>query len=136
MPVLSISANALSDFHQYICICKSSNLPLYEQSFESLLFSPLVSLENQFSSLSSMELKEISVPMVNKIYSEFLKLNFDNFIVVYTDGSVSPLSAGYSFFIPELNISFSNNLPPSSSSFTARVLYNHRSFISYLKLCL
>ncbi|KAF0757415.1 RNA-directed DNA polymerase from mobile element jockey, partial [Aphis craccivora] len=28
-------------------------------------------------------------------------------------------SAGYAFFIPELQVSFSNNLPPSSSSFTA-----------------
>jgi len=61
----------------------------------------------------------MSFSMVNKIFSEFLKLNFDNFIVVFTDGSVSPLSAGYSFYIPVLHISFSNNLPPSSSSFTA-----------------
>uniref|UniRef100_A0A2S2Q117 ribonuclease H n=1 Tax=Sipha flava TaxID=143950 RepID=A0A2S2Q117_9HEMI len=60
----------------------------------------------------------MSLPIVNKIFSEFLNMNFDNFVVVYTDGSVSHLSAGYSFFIPELHISFSNNLPPSSS-FTA-----------------
>jgi hypothetical protein len=46
-------------------------------------------------------------------------MNFDNFIVVYTNGSVSPLFVGYSFLIPELHISFSNNLPPSSSSLTA-----------------
>jgi ribonuclease HI len=117
MPILSISDSALSNFHQYIC--KSSKLPLYEQSFESLLFSPLVRLDNQFLSLSSLELKKMSPPMVNKIFSKFLNMNFDHFIVVYTDGSVSPLSVGYSFFFPELHISFSNNLPPSSSSFTA-----------------
>jgi hypothetical protein len=117
MLILSISDSALFNFHQYIC--KSSKLPLYEQSFESLLFSPLVRLDYQFLSLSSLELKKMSPPMVNKIFSEFLNMNFDHFIVVYTDGSVSPLSAGYSFFIPELHISFSNNLPPSSSSFTA-----------------
>lgn len=61
----------------------------------------------------------MSFPIVNKKFSEFLKLNFDHFIVMYTDGSVSPLSAGYSFYIPELHISFSNNLPSSSWSFTA-----------------
>ncbi|KAF0754884.1 RNase H domain-containing protein, partial [Aphis craccivora] len=34
-------------------------------------------------------------------------------------GSVSPLSAGYSFYISEFHISFSNNLPPTITSFTA-----------------
>lgn len=61
----------------------------------------------------------MSYPMINKIFSEYLNANFGNYIRVYTDGSVSPLSAGYSFYIPELHISFTNNLPPSSSSFTA-----------------
>lgn len=35
------------------------------------------------------------------------------------DDSVSPLSAGYLFYIPEFHISFSNNLPPITPSFTA-----------------
>jgi hypothetical protein len=73
VPILSISASALSNFHQYIC--KSSKLPLYEQSFESLLFFPLVRLDNQFLSLSSLEFKKMSTPMVNKIFSEFLNMN-------------------------------------------------------------
>jgi hypothetical protein len=61
----------------------------------------------------------MSYPMVNKIFSEFFKLNFHDFIVVYINGSVSPHFVGYSFYVPELHISFINNLPPSSSSFTA-----------------
>jgi len=57
--------------------------------------------------------------MVNAAFSNHLIVNFPNFIVVYTDGSISPLSAGFAFYIPELHVSFSNNLPSSSSSFAA-----------------
>ncbi|XP_026819622.1 uncharacterized protein LOC113558364 [Rhopalosiphum maidis] len=117
LPILSLTANSLSNFHQYIL--NSTKLPLYEQSYESLLFSPLVQTENNFSSLSSNDLQAMPVPMINKIFTDFLNTNFSNHIIVYTDGSVSPLSASFSFYIPELHISFTNNLPPSSSSFTA-----------------
>jgi hypothetical protein len=46
--------------------------------------------------------------MVNAAFSNHLIVNLPNFIVVYTDGSVSPLSAGYAFYeyIPELHVSF------------------------------
>jgi len=57
--------------------------------------------------------------VINSLFSDFIENNFANFIVVYTNGSVSPLLAGYSFYIPNLHISFTNNLPPSSSYFTA-----------------
>lgn len=41
-----------------------SKLPFYEQSFKSILFSPLVYSGNQFS---YYELKTMSYPMVNKV---------------------------------------------------------------------
>jgi len=116
MPVLSIAANSLSNFHQ--SVLKSYKLQLYEQPYDSLLCTPLVQIDN-FSNFSYIELKSMSSAFVNKLFSNFLNLNYPNFTIIYTDGSVSPLSAGYSFYIPELLISFSNNLPPSSSSFTA-----------------
>lgn len=57
--------------------------------------------------------------MVRKIFYEFLNVNFSNFITVFTDRSFSPLSTGYAFYMQTLhNISFTNNLPPSSSTFT------------------
>uniref|UniRef100_A0A2S2R880 RNase H type-1 domain-containing protein n=1 Tax=Sipha flava TaxID=143950 RepID=A0A2S2R880_9HEMI len=117
LPILPLTANSLSNFHQYIL--NSTKFPLYEKSYESLLFSPFVQTENNFFSLSSNDLQTMPVPMVNKIFSEFLNINFSDHIIVYTDGSISPLSTGFSFYIPELLISFTNNLPPSSSSFTA-----------------
>jgi len=116
MPILAIAANSLSNFHQYVL--NSYKLPLYEQPYDSLLFTPLVQIEN-FSNFPFIELKSMSSSFVNKLFSNYLNLNYPNFTIIYTDGSVSPLSAGYSFYIPELHISFSNNLPPSSSSFTA-----------------
>lgn len=54
----------------------------------------------------------MSYSSANAVFSNFLRENFLNFIVVYTDGSVSPLSAGYAFYVPELHISYANNLPP------------------------
>lgn len=56
---------------------------------------------------------------VNNSFSNYLLLNFSNFIVISLMAQFPPLSASYSFYIPEFHVSFSNNLPPSSSSFTA-----------------
>ncbi|KAL4142166.1 hypothetical protein QTP88_004679 [Uroleucon formosanum] len=117
MPVLAIAANSLSNFHQYVL--KSNKLPLYEQPYDSLLFTPSTQIDNFSDLLCYMKLKSTSRFFVNNYFSNYFNLNYPNFIIIYTDGSVSPLSAGYSFFIPELHVSFSNNLPPSSSSFTA-----------------
>jgi len=47
-----------------------------------------------------------------------MDINFTNCIVVFRDGSVSFLSSGYLFFIPELHVSFTHNLYHTSSSFT------------------
>lgn len=52
----------------------------------------------------------MSYHMVNKVFSELFNVNYDNFIVMYTD---------VSFFIPELHITLTNNIPPLSPSFTA-----------------
>lgn len=74
---------------------------------------------SRFSDLSSTDLKAIFYSSVNAAFSNIFNKNFPNFIVVYTDGSVFPFSASYAFYIPKIHISFSNNLPPSSSPFTA-----------------
>jgi hypothetical protein len=79
---------------------------------------PHVQLGHQFSDLSSNDFKLMSYSMVNAAFSNYL-INFPDFTIIYTDDSVLPFSAGYAFYIPELHISFTNNLPPSSSSFSA-----------------
>ncbi|KAL4099050.1 hypothetical protein QTP88_023545 [Uroleucon formosanum] len=117
LPVLSLVANSVSPFHEYILT--NIKLPIYEIGYQALLLPAQVLLVNPFPSLSSSELRVTSPAVINSLFTDFIDNNFANFIVVYTDGSVSPLSAGYSFYIPNLHISFTNNLPPSSSSFTA-----------------
>jgi ribonuclease HI len=44
--------------------------------------------------------------------------NFPNSLLIFTDGSVSTSSAGFSFYIPTLNISFSSKINSLPSSFT------------------
>ena len=117
LPVLSLTANSISSFHQYILTY--ARPPLYEYDYDSFLNIPLVHLDKFFLGISSVDLKTTSPIVINNLFSDFLFTNFPDFVAVYTDVSVSPLSAGCSFFIPELCISFSSNLPPTSSSFTA-----------------
>lgn len=57
--------------------------------------------------------------IVNAAFSNNLTVNFLNFIIVYTDGSLSPLSTGYAFYILVLHVSLTNNLSSSFSSLTA-----------------
>ena len=116
-PVLSVIVNLLSDIHQFII--NSDKFLFYKQSYDSLLYSPSVQSSKQYLNLSTNDLKNMFCSMVNAVFLNCLNVNYSNFIAIYTDGSVSPLSAGYAFYIPELHVSFTNNLPPSSSSFTA-----------------
>jgi hypothetical protein len=106
MPILSIAANNLSNLHQYVI--NLNKFPLYEHPYDSLLFTPAVQIVN-FSDISVTELKSMPNSFVNNSFTSYLLLNFSNFIVIYTDGSVSPLSAGYlstylNFMFPSLII--------------------------------
>lgn len=118
VPVLTSIAHSLLDSRNYIL--KVNKLPLYEANFLSLLFYPKINCEQNFLGHSIDFLKASSSNIVNGLFQDFIHNTFPLFILIYTDGSVSPISAGYSFFIPELCISFTNNLPPTASSFTAK----------------
>lgn len=117
IPVLASIAHSLMSSSNYII--KVDKLPLYEANFASLLFSPIINCDKNFLCHSIDFLKASSSNTVNGLFQEYIQNTFPLFILIYTDGSVSPISAGYSFFIPELCISFTNNLPPTASSYTA-----------------
>lgn len=117
VPVLSIIAHYISNFHQYII--KSTKLPLYEQPFDSLIFFPHIQIDNQFLDLSSNDFKSMSYSSGNIAVFNYLNERFFKFIGVYTDGSVSPFSTGFGIYIPDLQVSLSSNRSPTSSSFTA-----------------
>lgn len=109
LPILALTANSISPFHQYVLT--NFKHPMHEIRYDVLLYSTHVHIADISPGFSSLDLRNSS---------PFIECNFTDFIVIYTDGSVSTLSAGYSFYITELHISCTSNLLPSSSSFTAK----------------
>lgn len=93
--------------------------PVYELAYCAFIYPTMTYVINLFPGFSHVELRSTSTVVTNNNFSNLINCNFYNFIVVYTDSSVSPLSVGYSFYIPEFHMSFTSNLSPSSSSFTA-----------------
>jgi len=63
-------------------------------------------------------LKSSSPNFVNNLFLDYIYNTFLLFILIYNDNSVSPQSAGYSFFIPDLYIPYTNHLSPTASSYT------------------
>jgi hypothetical protein len=108
-------------------ILNSNSFPLYEANFPSLLLSPKIHYSKNFLSHSIDFLKTSSPIFVNGIFQNYIHKTFPLFILIYSDGLVSSISAGYSFFIPDLRISFTNNLSPTASSYTAEcfAIMNH-----------
>lgn len=117
LPILSSVAYSLTSTRNFII--KYNKLPLYDIDFQALFFSPLIHIEKNFLNQSPNSLKTISPLIVNNLFLDFVRDKFPNSTLIFTDGSVSPLSAGYAFHIPDLHISMSSNLPPSASSYTA-----------------
>jgi hypothetical protein len=115
-------------FRNYIL--NSNSFLLYKTNFSSLLLSPKIYHNKNFLSHSIDFLKTSFPIFVNGIFQDYsyIQKTFPLFILIYTDGSVSPTSAGYSFFIPDLLISFTNNLLPTqhhSIQQNALLLSNH-----------
>ena len=78
--------------------------PIFEISYEFLLHLPSVNIDPKFLGLSSNLLKSLPFSYVNNLFLDYVNDNFPLFLLVYTDGSVSPLSTGYAFTIPDLHI--------------------------------
>lgn len=47
----------------------------------------------------------------NLSFSDYIQNTFAFHTLIFTNGSVWPLSAGYAFYLSQLHISFSNNFP-------------------------
>jgi len=103
-------------------IINSNKLPLYEASFSFLLVILVIHFNKNFLRHSIDFLKTFLPNFVNSLFLDYMHITFPLFILIYTDGSVSPPSSRYAFFIPDFHISFSNNLPSTGSSYTANVL--------------
>lgn len=100
----------------------SNRLPIYDANLFSLTFS--YSCPQIYSYINFLNhyfdfLKSSPPNLVNNIFFDFIHNPFLLFTLIFTDHSVSPLLARYSFYIPEFHISFSSNLPLTASSYTA-----------------
>ena len=87
LPILALSANSISPFHQYVL----TNFihPLSEITYEVILYSTHVHIADIFPDFSSSDLRNSSHVVINNIFSELIECNFSDFIVIYTDGSNS-----------------------------------------------
>ncbi|XP_025418121.1 uncharacterized protein LOC112688914 [Sipha flava] len=117
LPILALTAHSLALIREYII--KSDKLPLYETNFPSLLLSPTIHFSKNFLEFPIDYLKIAQPNFVNGLFLDYIRNNFPDFILIFTDRSVTPLSASFTFVIPEFHISFTNNLPPTASSYTA-----------------
>lgn len=75
----------------------------------------------------SLDFKSSSPIVINNIICDFLNTNFPDYTAVYTNGLISPLSVGYSIYIPELicPLPIIYYLTPLSSLLNATPLSKH-----------
>jgi len=117
LPILTSTAYSLISIHN--CVISSNILPVCELNFQALLLYLLILIDRNFFKYSPTSLKTLSSIAVNSFFLDYIVNIFSFHTLIFTDGSVYPLSTDYVFHIPKLHISFSNNLPPTVSSFAA-----------------
>lgn len=130
----------------YLCLCCflilffspliyrfSLQLPIYNTSYPALLFALQVTVCPNFLRYSPRELSRLPPTMIESLFNKCMSSNFPYSLQIFIDDSVSPTSAGFSFFLPSLNI-YANKLIWHASLFTAKcyTLINALQLISYL----
>ncbi|KAL4103296.1 hypothetical protein QTP88_018673 [Uroleucon formosanum] len=118
LPILASVASSFSAFSPLVHR-PSLRLQIYDTPYAALLYVPEVTVSPNFLGYSPKELPRLSRTLVDSLFNEYISYNFRSSVQIFTDGSVSPNSAGFSFFIPSLNFSFSDKLHPLTSSFSA-----------------
>lgn len=104
---MSIFANMIHDFSSvFINVYKSRRLPLYDTSYEALIFNVDISVTPNFLDYSPNELNSMPPVTINNLFINFIQDKY-------------PFSEGYVFVIPVYWIQSSANLPSNVSSFTA-----------------
>ncbi|KAL4156135.1 hypothetical protein QTP88_000170 [Uroleucon formosanum] len=118
LPIFASVASSFSAFSPLVHR-PSLRLQIYDTPYAALLYVPEVTVSPNFLGYSPKELPRLSRTLVDSLFNEYISYNFRSSVQIFTDGSVSPNSAGFSFFIPSLNFSFSDKLHPLTSSFSA-----------------
>jgi len=122
VPILASVAHSLIASWNYIL--NSNKLPIYEVNFSYLLFHPIINFDKNFLGHSINYLNPLP-PTLLKI---FFSTTFPLYILIYIDGSFLLYLAG--ILIPDLYISFTNNLSLIVSSYTPIILLTLNLFNS------
>ncbi|XP_050525071.1 uncharacterized protein LOC126896384 [Daktulosphaira vitifoliae] len=117
LPLLASISTTLIPYLNSI-ITSINRLPIYDIPFHALTHFPKIHFNHLFLSYSKPQLQSLPINFVNYLFDELISSRFANYCLIFTDGSVYTNSAGFSFFIPSLNINFSDNLPSKACSFT------------------
>jgi len=117
LPLLSSIIQSLSSALKFVI--SSDKLPLYNTPYPALIFSPSISICSNFLSYKPKELRLLPPHIVNNLFCQYIMDNHSYSTLVYTDSSVTSVSAGYAYHIPNLLLKSSGNLPTAVSSFTA-----------------
>jgi len=118
LPILASVAFSFSAFSPLV-YRPSLRLQIYDTPYAALSFFPEVTVSPNFLGYSPKELPRLPQSLVDSLFNEYISYNVPSSVQIFTDGSVSPNSAGFSFFIPSLDISFADKLHPLTSSFSA-----------------
>ena len=118
LPILASVAFSFSALSPLV-YRSNSRLQFYDTPYAALSFFPEITISPNFLCYSPKELSRLPQTLVDSLFNEYILSNFPSFVQIFTDGSVSPNSAGFSFFIPSLSISFADKLHPQTSSFSA-----------------
>lgn len=118
LTILAFVTSVLLHFSPFI-LRSSNRLFLYDALFYTLISTPNVSIPI-FLGYTSKALRMLSPIIIYFLFQFIISSTWSDYRVIYTYGSVSTKSAGFSFYILSIQLSFSDSLPYFDSFYTAK----------------
>lgn len=114
LPILASIFTSLT--HLFLLIYRpKQRLQLYDTPFPALINIASIFISFDFLGYSFNDLQLLPNSFVNSIFTDFFNSNFPQTLAIFTGGSVSRYSTDFSFFIPDLQICYSEKLQPFTS---------------------
>lgn len=102
-------SSSLSPF-QHLIASPFNYLFIYDFPSVSLITLPKTHIYHNLFNHTKYKLLAMPNHVVNYLFMNFIYSQFLDYCLIFTDSSVSSNSAGFSYFIPSLNIKFSDVL--------------------------
>lgn len=97
----------LEDSVKYI-MKLSKRLALFNISFLAILVYPLIHINSLFMGISHRKVLGLATTVVNNLFNVVVENLFSVFNLIYTDGSATKVSSGFSIYIPNVHPSMSD----------------------------